>query len=200
MGSFQVFLNGFKDSNLFLRDHPWPDQVNSGFRPDGAPRWRKKPRTETCRPGSAPSEDDEEVRSEVRSQNGNEESQGQDREFLWTDPFKQAFREELEKLVILDYIMENTDRGLDNWIIRVDEAKQEISIVTEPPQLNGHTAERPVSMVQTNNEGRTKPNVSPYRFWKSWFHHYWSHRQQLIMAMEAPRCCNQILNRYASPA
>ena len=163
VGSFQVFLKGFKDANLFLRDHPWPDQVNSGFRPDDAPRWRKKPWTETCRPGSAPSEDEEEIRNEVRSMNGNEESQGQDRGFLWTDPLKQAFREELEKLVILDYIMRNTDRGLDNWMIRVDEAKQEVSIVTEPPQLNGHTAERPISMVKTDSEGRTKPNVSPYK-------------------------------------
>ena len=163
VGSFQVFLKGFKDANLFLRDHPWPDQVNSGFRPDDAPRWRKKPWTETCRPGSAPSEDEEEIPGEVRSMNGNEESQGQDRGFLWTDPLKQAFREELEKLVILDYVMRNTDRGLDNWMIRVDEAKQEVSIVTEPPQLNGHTAERPISMVTTNSERRTKPNVSPYK-------------------------------------
>ena len=163
VGSFQVFLKGFKDANLFLRDHPWPDQVSSGFRPDDAPRWRKKPWTETCRPGSAPSEDEEEIASEVRSMNGNEESQGQDRGFLWTDPLKQAFREELEKLVILDYVMRNTDRGLDNWMIRVDEAKQKVSIVTEPPQLNGHTAERPISMVKTDSERRTKPNVSPYK-------------------------------------
>ena len=163
VGSFQVFLKGFKDANLFLRDNPWPDQVNSGFRPDDAPRWRRKPWAETCRPGSAPPEDDAEVRSEGPSMNGTEETQGQDKGFAWTDPLKQAFREELEKLVILDYVMRNTDRGLDNWMIRVDEAKQEVSIVTEPPRMNGHAAESPFPMIKSNTEGNTRPNVSPYK-------------------------------------
>lgn len=163
VGSFQVFLKGFKDANLFLRDHPWPDQVNSGFRPEDAPRWRKRPWTETCRPGSAPSEDAEEIHSEIRSMNGNEEPHAQDRGFSWTDPLKQAFREELEKLVILDYIMRNTDRGLDNWMIRVDEANQEISIVAEPPKMNGPSSEPPVPMTKTNNEGNGKPSTSPYK-------------------------------------
>lgn len=163
VGSFQVFLKGFKDANLFLRDHPWPDQANSSFRPDDAPRWRKKPWTETCRPGSTPSENDEDIRSEVRSMNGSEEFQVQDRGFSWTDPLQQAFREELEKLVILDYIMRNTDRGLDNWMIRVDEAKQEVSIVTEPPQMNGHTAERFIPGSKTNSEGNERHSTSPYK-------------------------------------
>lgn len=163
VGSFQVFLKGFKDANLFLRDHPWPDQVNSGFRPDDAPRWRKRPWTETCRPGSAPSEDDEDIRSEDRSINGDEETQAQERGFYWTEPLKQALREELEKLVILDYIMRNTDRGLDNWMIRVDEASQEVSIVAEPPQMNGSSGDGPVPMIKTNREGNIKPGTSPYK-------------------------------------
>ena len=32
----------------------------------------------------------------------------------------QQFQEELEKLVILDYLMRNTDRGLDNWMIKLE--------------------------------------------------------------------------------
>lgn len=40
--------------------------------------------------------------------------------FAWTPDVLQQFREELEKLVILDYIMRNTDRGLDNWMIKVE--------------------------------------------------------------------------------
>lgn len=50
--------------------------------------------------------------------------------FQWTDALQQNFREELEKLVILDYMMRNTgtssllspansDRGLDNWMIKI---------------------------------------------------------------------------------
>ena len=163
VGSFQVFLKGFKDANLFLRDHPWPDQVNPGFRPDDAPKWRKKPWTETCRPGSGKPEDDEEIRSEIRSMNGNEDSPSQDRGFSWTDPLKQAFREELEKLVILDYVMRNTDRGLDNWMIRVDEAKQEVSIFTQPPQMNGHAPQRPIPITEPNSEANIKPSTSPYK-------------------------------------
>ena len=163
VGSFQVFLKGFKDANLFLRDHPWPDQVNSGFRPDDAPRWRRKPWTETCRPSSAISEDDEEVRNDIRSMNGEEDAQPQERRFAWTDAIKQSFREELEKLVILDYIMRNTDRGLDNWMVRVDEENQEVSIVSEPPKMNGVVDEAPIPVKRHDSEPPRKPSGSPYK-------------------------------------
>ena len=93
--------------------------------------------------------------------NGEEASQAQDRRFAWTDNIKQSFREELEKLVILDYIMRNTDRGLDNWMVRVDEQKEEVSIVSEPPRMNGNAEERPVPLITRNSEG--KPSSSPYR-------------------------------------
>lgn len=136
VGSFQVFLKGFKDANLFLRDNPWPDQANSGFRPQDAPRRKKNAWGQTCRPGGAVSDDDEEETiSDVRSTNAEEESQV--KRFVWTDALQQSFREELEKLVVLDYIMRNTDRGLDNWMIRVDSQSQEVSIVSDPPRMNG---------------------------------------------------------------
>ena len=163
VGSFQVFLKGFKDANLFLRDHPWPDQTNSGFSPDDAPRWRRKPWTETCRPGSAASDDDQDVRSEVRSMNGPDGAETRERRFTWTENIRQSFREELEKLVILDYIMRNTDRGLDNWMVRVDVESQEVSIVSEPPKLNGHVDEHPVPLKIPNSERSRKPSTSPYR-------------------------------------
>ncbi|KAL6719905.1 Phosphatidylinositol 4-kinase LSB6 [Lecanora helva] len=163
VGSFQVFLKGFKDANLFLRDHPWPDQINTGFRPDDAPRWRKKPWTETCRPGSAASEDEEDVRSGLRSANGDEDFRSRERGFVWTEAIKQSFREELEKLVILDYIMRNTDRGLDNWMVRVDEERQEVSIVSEPPKVNGTVNEAPVPIRGKDRGATGKPSVSPYK-------------------------------------
>ncbi|KAL8824203.1 MAG: hypothetical protein Q9191_005222 [Dirinaria sp. TL-2023a] len=139
VGSFQVFLKGFKDANLFLRDHPWPDQANTGFRPQDAPRAKKKPWGETCRPGGPGSDEEyeDESTSEVRSTSGEHDSQG--RSFAWTERLQQSFREQLEKLVILDYIMRNTDRGLDNWMIRVDSQSQEVSIVSEPSKMNGIT-------------------------------------------------------------
>jgi len=137
VGSFQVFLKGFKDANLFLRDHPWPDRANSGFRPQDAPKRKKRPWGEACRPSGPTSDDDyeEETINEARSTTGVEDSQG--RPFTWTEALQQLFREELEKLVVLDYIMRNTDRGLDNWMVRVDSLNQEVTIVSAPPRLNG---------------------------------------------------------------
>ncbi|KAH3682148.1 hypothetical protein WICPIJ_006882 [Wickerhamomyces pijperi] len=43
-----------------------------------------------------------------------------DPEFRWTQQVLGKFKLELEKLIILDYIMRNTDRSLQNWMIGVD--------------------------------------------------------------------------------
>lgn len=130
-GSFQVFLKGYKDANIFLKEHPWPDQHNSGFRTDDAPRKRKRRWAEECRPSGPQSdlEDDDDSRPNTA------EATRQRRGF-WSDSLQQSFREQLEKLVILDYIMRNTDRGLDNWMIKIDQKTQEATIVAEPPKLN----------------------------------------------------------------
>ncbi|AGO13234.1 AaceriAFR087Wp [[Ashbya] aceris (nom. inval.)] len=42
-------------------------------------------------------------------------------DFSWTESTLHQLRVQLEKLIILDYIMRNTDRGLDNWMINVRE-------------------------------------------------------------------------------
>lgn len=47
-------------------------------------------------------------------------SEHSDSQFVWTPAVQKQFRLELEKLVILDYIMRNTDRGLDNWMIHLE--------------------------------------------------------------------------------
>ena len=163
VGSFQVFLKGFKDANLFLRDNPWPDQMNSGFRPEDAPRWRKKPWTETCRPGSAASGEEQDAQHDARSMTGNDGAESQRTRFAWTDGIKQKFREELEKLVILDYIMRNTDRGLDNWMVRVNEDTEEVSIVAEAPQLNGDLDDHPEPMKKQEGSGSKRAGDSPYK-------------------------------------
>ena len=146
-GSFQVFLQGFSDANVFLREHPWPDQLNGNFRLSDAPKRKSKPWSESCRPSGAIS-DDEDEGSPVESA-----EEIQRRRFFWTDALQTSFREELEKLVILDYIMRNTDRGLDNWMIKVDWASQEVSIVSEPPQMDlpneASLGPRPVSITES---------------------------------------------------
>lgn len=136
VGSFQVFLQNYQDANIFLRNNPWPDQyTNSTY----ASLPRKKPWKYTCRPGTDDYDEEEELESE-----GTSTPQGGARKFVWTEDLKQQFREELEKLVILDYIMRNTDRGLDNWMVRVDYETGELSIHSKPislqPESSSHAS------------------------------------------------------------
>ena len=148
VGSFQVFLKGFKDANIFLREHPWPDHMNGGFRPEDARRKKGKPWRETCRPGTAGSGDEDDGENTPAGST----DEGPSRRFVWTDTIQQSFREELEKLVILDYIMRNTDRGLDNWMIKVDWENQDVSIVSEPPQMNyGHDEDSSPRLLPTSD-------------------------------------------------
>ncbi|KAJ0118164.1 phosphatidylinositol 3 [Diaporthe amygdali] len=159
-GSFQVFLKGFKDANVFLREHPWPDQYLSGVRTNDTHRNRRRRWVDNCRPIAGRLEDDD---------GGDDGAETPDRSvpgpdnFMWTESLKQAFREELEKLVILDYIMRNTDRGLDNWMIKVDWETGEVSIASEPVHMNMDTEEeeeqvngpRPVDLSQRPAQNRS---------------------------------------------
>ncbi|KAI0161660.1 phosphatidylinositol 3 and 4-kinase-domain-containing protein [Hypoxylon sp. FL1284] len=167
-GSFQVFLKGFKDANVFLREHPWPDQYWSNFRTNDSYRNRRKRWADNCRPSSRTARQDD-SESEDEHDTPEQRPLGPDN-FMWTESLKQAFREQLEKLVILDYIMRNTDRGLDNWMVKVDWQTQAVSIASEPPQLNMDVADdddveqpaRPVDLA-TRNKSRS-PN--PYKMQK----------------------------------
>jgi hypothetical protein len=157
-GSFQVFLKGFKDANVFLREHPWPDQYFSGFRTSDPHRKKKRRWAENCRPSGGSANGDAE--SDDESQGNSEPATSGPDNFVWTESLKQSFREELEKLVILDYIMRNTDRGLDNWMIKVDWQTEEVSIASEALHLNTASPDcdsgpRPVDMTQrAPSEGR----------------------------------------------
>jgi len=163
IGSFQVFLKGFKDANVFLREHPWPDQVNSGFRTEAAPKKKKRPWAESCRPRGAPSDDEGEEEAQSEGGFAATEEDTQQRRFFWTDALQISFREELEKLVVLDYIMRNTDRGLDNWMIKVDWHSQEVSIVSEPPKINGEAREQAPRPVTKSSDGVAMADLYPYR-------------------------------------
>jgi phosphatidylinositol 4-kinase type 2 len=126
-GSFQVFLKGFKDANIFLKENPWPDQHTSNL--NAASRKKRRRWAEDCRP-SGPLSDNEDDEDRPGTPDP------QRRRGFWTPALQQSLREQLEKLVILDYIMRNTDRGLDNWMIKIDQKTQEATIVAEPPKLN----------------------------------------------------------------
>lgn len=146
VGSFQVFLKGFQDANIFLKQYPWPDQQNSSLRASSTTKRKKRRWAEDCRPGSAPSDDE----YDANTTPGRAEARR--REIFWTDELQQSFREELEKLVILDYIMRNTDRGLDNWMIKIDDTNQKVHIVTEIPHKEHDAA-----------AGRADDHSDPYK-------------------------------------
>ncbi|KAI9671653.1 MAG: phosphatidyl inositol kinase [Alyxoria varia] len=166
VGSLQVFLKGYQDANIFLKRHPWPDQLNPSLASD-SPGGSKRPRrwAEDCRPSRYASSDEED--SELHPRPGAAETRR--RKSFWTEALQQSFREELEKLVVLDYIMRNTDRGLDNWMIKIDEASQKASLVAEPSRRtvqkeSDEPYPRDDEMTMDNNSpssagGVPKPNV-----------------------------------------
>ncbi|KAF2664192.1 hypothetical protein BT63DRAFT_429714 [Microthyrium microscopicum] len=130
VGSFQVFLKGYKDATHFLKENPWPDQNSTGIEAT-APKRRRRRWTDDC--SRAAASDDEEERETPTEEESNR------RRVFWTEGIQRKFREQLERLVILDYIMRNTDRGLDNWMIRIDRDKEEAEIIIEPNSIgSGH--------------------------------------------------------------
>ncbi|CAG8646891.1 4476_t:CDS:2, partial [Paraglomus brasilianum] len=150
IGSFQVFLNGYKDAEIFLRDHPWPNstnqdiitasaEVNSAM---GKEKKKKRLGVLVCR---GDGDDDE----------GNEYTDNEHigRKFAWTKELQVQFREQFEKLVLLDYLMRNTDRGLDNWMIKYCEKDSSIQVVVLPPE--------PLTMEAPSNLRRHKVSTDP---------------------------------------
>lgn len=137
-GSFQVFLKGYKDATRFFKEHPWPDQSGNSLEVVADKKKRRKRWTDDC---SRAEYSDDEHESELLT---TEESNR--RKVFWTEGLQRKFRTQLERLVILDYIMRNTDRGSDNWMIRIDQDTQEADIVVEPPSAgygHGRLAEEP---------------------------------------------------------
>jgi hypothetical protein len=145
-GSFQIFLKGYKGATDFFQEHPWPDQqgvaVANFESDDQSPRgW-----TDSCRPRGPRNDGSEEETGGLMSA----DTRHMRAEF-WTPDLQQTFREELEKLVILDYIMRNTDRGTDNWMIRMDRETTENASgnVNGPTEPAGPTDEEYTRRAET---------------------------------------------------
>ncbi|PCH43873.1 hypothetical protein WOLCODRAFT_26265 [Wolfiporia cocos MD-104 SS10] len=124
IGSMQYFLHGYTDASDFLRKYPWPGRAISDTFDDSNHRkgsFSKKSLSTLkiiCgRPGDEEDMFDEDDREDERVLFDATESRS-DQSFYWTPALQDNFREELEKLVILDYLMLNTDRGADNYMIK----------------------------------------------------------------------------------
>jgi hypothetical protein len=92
VGSFQLFLHGFNDANLFLRDHPWP--------------------IETAGDSNGSS-----LRGNADAVHGTG--------FSWTPALQQQFREQFEKMIILDYLIRNTG---NIFVVAVDRNSHDASL------------------------------------------------------------------------
>lgn len=89
IGSFQIFLNGYVEAQTFFKMYPIPQDI------ERLPQTREYFLNE------------DELVEDVNLT------------FKWSRDVLSQFQEQLEKLVILDYIMRNTDRGSDNWMIKI---------------------------------------------------------------------------------
>lgn len=90
IGSFQMFLNDYVEAQEFFKLYPIPQNLDI------------LPATATF----FADVDDPLATKKI--------------EFQWSKEIVAQFQEQLEKLVILDYIMRNTDRGHDNWMIKLE--------------------------------------------------------------------------------
>ncbi|KAG1777738.1 phosphatidylinositol 3 and 4-kinase-domain-containing protein [Suillus placidus] len=142
IGSMQYFLHGYTDASDFLRKHPWPgrsiaDTFDDSSHRKGLPtkRFLSALKIICGRTGDEDIDDDdpEEERALFDVTEDNESG----RPFYWSRALQQSFREELEKLVILDYLMLNTDRGADNYMIKYCEGSHE-KLVDVVPQPSAH--------------------------------------------------------------
>lgn len=156
IGSYQTFLKGYINASDFLRKHPWPSRTRSKTllmrdmedesRAHKVSRKKERARLRNC--GVAikrallcrPSWEDlyaDDVAHASAAENGGQRSPSsvpgtssppQPDGFYWTPNRMEQFRLQLERLVVLDFLMRNTDRGLDNFMIKHDPDKDEIKI------------------------------------------------------------------------
>ncbi|KAF8625433.1 hypothetical protein AX15_005392 [Amanita polypyramis BW_CC] len=139
IGSMQYFLHGYQDASDFLRTHPWPGRSISDTFDDSthrqgsiSKRFLSTFKIFCGKTGDAEDLFDdfdyEDERQLFESTEGDSE-----RPFYWSPTLQQSFREELEKLVILDYLMLNTDRGADNYMVKYCEGDHEKTLVDVAP-------------------------------------------------------------------
>ncbi|KAG1752928.1 phosphatidylinositol 3 and 4-kinase-domain-containing protein [Suillus lakei] len=142
IGSMQYFLHGYTDASDFLRKHPWPgrsiaDTFDDSSHRKGLPTKRFLSALKIICGRTGDEDVDDEDPEEERALFDVTEDNESGRPFYWSRALQQSFREELEKLVILDYLMLNTDRGADNYMIKYCEGNHE-KLVDVAPQPSAH--------------------------------------------------------------
>ncbi|KAJ1500836.1 phosphatidyl inositol kinase [Coelomomyces lativittatus] len=124
VGSFQLYLKGFQDASLFLKIHPLPSlppmQQSTLFSPAQPPRQKGDHTYAPISQGSTSIIHGPEVHPLANL----DEVCG-----IWNQRTFLSFLHQFQRLTILDYIMRNTDRGLDNWMIKHQHGKIQIAAI-----------------------------------------------------------------------
>ncbi|TFY82528.1 hypothetical protein EWM64_g1486 [Hericium alpestre] len=162
IGSMQYFLHGFQDASDFLRKHPWPGRSiadtfdDSNHRTGNVTKRFLGALKVVCGKTGAEDEGYDEGDAEDERVLYDATESDSRRPFYWSSTLQQSFREELEKLVILDFLMLNTDRGADNYMIKYCEGEHEKSLIDVAPS---RTAQ--LEMPMMSELRRTPPTASP---------------------------------------
>ncbi|RCH94756.1 phosphatidyl inositol kinase, partial [Rhizopus stolonifer] len=119
IGSFQCFLTDYKDATVFFRNHPYPintehtESINRKSVWAGCLGRNETMQDEFDEEHLLPEEDDSDHTHVTPNHQPSKKH-----DFRWTYQLQHQFCREFEQLVILDYLIRNTDRGLDNWMIK----------------------------------------------------------------------------------
>ncbi|KAG5342973.1 hypothetical protein C0989_005922 [Termitomyces sp. Mn162] len=188
IGSMQYFLHGYQgmsfillvtsfvtsvqpDASDFLRKYPWPGRAIADTFDDSSHRHGafSKRILNTLKIVCGRTGDIEDVYDDPdydyeRVMYDASESNDSERPFYWSQTLQKSFREELEKLVILDYLMLNTDRGADNYMIKYCEGDHEKTLVDVAPSRSIRK-EMPVMSELRRGASSSAPSMttsSPY--------------------------------------
>jgi len=101
-GSFQLFMTGYKDANIFFKEgYDRIANSNSSLNISN-----QSPQNDL---------------TSIHSLSSRENLPDIEHPFKWTLKTQKEFQWQFERLVVLDYLIRNTDRGLDNWMIKYEE-------------------------------------------------------------------------------
>ncbi|XP_072352610.1 phosphatidylinositol 4-kinase type 2-beta-like [Scyliorhinus torazame] len=112
-----------------------------------------------------------------------------------TDPLpentRKQFQSQFERLVILDYVIRNTDRGNDNWLMKYEkpETRKELSDEVDAFSLNTEDSEwtnckEPIIKIAAIDNGLAFPFKHPDE-WRAYpFHWAWLHQAKIPFSQE----------------
>lgn len=107
-------MTGYKDANIFFKE--------------GYDKIAKK--------NNASNESSRSNLPSIHALSSRDSLQEMEHPFNWTIKTQKEFQWQFERLVILDYLIRNTDRGLDNWMIKYEELTDDESIDQSQEILN----------------------------------------------------------------